>query len=244
MIGLLALLAFAQPTEFTLTLPASPETVEGQRLIAARAVEHCRGRYPRLGRYRFTGRERVGADAAPEASFEVRQELICLDSPPGPSLASPSPPPASEDWRPTREDHQFVTALSERYFALVDRGDADQVQLLWTDSERQATPLAERAADLAEFRRVAGAPGRHSVVAVTWYVNPAGASRPGVYAAVDYERRYSGLVLNCGYLVWFRTAPDRYELVREETNRMVRDAADPAPERLAELRRQMRCDGR
>ena len=243
MIDLLAVLALgsAEPTEFTITIPVSPDTAQGQQLIARRAVEHCRGRYPQLGRYRFRGLEHIGPGTAGNSSFEVRQELLCLDAPP-PAVAGP--PPAPADWRPSADDERMISALTERYFALVDAGDAEQVQRLWSEGEREMVPLEDRAASIAEFRRRAGTPGRHRIVKTTWYVNPQGAPRPGVYVAVDYERIYSGLHMNCGYLIWFREAADRYVLTREETAVVERGGSDPSAEGLADIRRQMHCDGR
>jgi hypothetical protein len=240
MIGLVVMLslAAAEPESFTVTIPVSPETAEGRLLIARRAAEHCRGRYPQLGRYRFEGRERLGAEGA--SSFEVRQELHCLDLPP-PVVSAP---PAPAGWRSTAQDEERVSALTQHYFALVDAGDAEQVHRLWSEGEREATPLADRAAAIEAFRRQAGRPGAHRIVRTTWYVNPQNAPRPGIYVAVDYERSYSGLHLNCGYLVWFREAEDRYILLREDTAILARDGSDHSAESLAELRRQMRCDGR
>lgn len=234
-------LAQAAPTEFTMTLPVSPETPEGQRLIAQRAIEFCAGRFPQLIRYRFTGDETIAPDGTRQSRFEVRQELTCLDSPPPPPQLAPLSPP---DWRPSEEDERAVRTLTERYFAMVDRGDAEGIHQLWSEGERAAVSVEERAAQLEAFRRQAGTPGRHRLVRLTWYVNPQNAPARGIYVAVDFERTYDGLLLNCGYVVWFRDTADHYVLLREESNTLARSDSDGSPQSLAEARRLMQCEGR
>jgi hypothetical protein len=196
----------------------------------------------RLGRYQFSGSEQVlpGRAVGLPPRFAVEQEVSCTDDPP-PPVAEAVAEPVPADWRPTIEDERSVLALTNRYFALIDAGDAAAVHQLWVSSEQAATPLPERAASIEQFRREAGTPGQHRVAALTWYVNPDGAPRPGVYVAADYERSYAGLHLSCGYVVWYREGEGRYLLVREETGMVARSAGEMAPERLAEVRTLMRC---
>ncbi|HEV7658353.1 MAG TPA: hypothetical protein VGO55_00765 [Allosphingosinicella sp.] len=233
----LLVLLHAGPDDFRLTIPVSPETAEGQRLLAERARQICAGRYPMLARYRFSGREQVGADGRRSGLYDVSQELSCADRPPPVSMETPAP----ADWRATESDEAGARAATERYFAAVDAGDAARVHAMWTASQQAATPLAERAAELRSFRAQAGRPGRHRIVRLTWYVNPDGADRPGIYVAADYERSYSGFYLNCGYLVWFRQAPGRYELIREETGVVGAGDAPNSPEGIAQARSLARC---
>jgi hypothetical protein len=235
-VALLALL-LAGPDDFRLTIPVSPDTTEGRGLLAERARQICAGRYPVLARYRYSGRERIGPDGRPGGLFDVSQELSCADRPPPVSVA----PPAPADWRATDRDEADARAATERYFAAVDAGDAARVHAMWSASPRAATPLEERAAQLRSFRDQAGRPGRHLIARLTWYVNPEGADRPGIYVAADYERSYSGFYLNCGYLVWFRQAPGRYELVREETAVVGAGDVPDSPEGVAHARSLARC---
>jgi uncharacterized protein DUF4019 len=240
MILLAFALAAAGPEDFSIPLPISPETLEGQRRIAERAAEICGRRFPQLGEYRFTGEETVPLSGPRTAAFEVRQELACLDRPPPATSGTPAP----SDWRPTPEDEREVMAQTERYFALVDAGNAEAIDALWVESQRAAMPLPERAAALTAFRRQSGTPGHHRIVALTWYINPPNAPAPGIYVAADYERSYSALALNCGYVVWLREGSGRYRLVREETNILGREEPPMSPERLAETRSLMHCRGR
>ena len=236
------LFAMVGPNDFTIAIPHSPETAEGQRLIAQRALQVCRRRYRQLGRYRFTGAERIVRDGKRSAEFVVAQELACLDAPPPPPAPAQEPAPA--DWQPTAEDERQVQELTRRYFALLDAGDAKQAHSLWSPENRAEMPLDARAAQINGFRDQAGKPGEHRIAALTWYVNPPDAPAPGIYVAADYERSYEKLALNCGYLMWYRGADGSYVLVREENNMMARQATEPSLQSLSEARALMRCRDR
>lgn len=233
----LLVLLHAGPDDFRLTIPVSPETAEGQRLLAERALQICAGRYPVLARYRFSGREQVGPDGRRSGLFDVSQELSCADRPPPAAVETPAP----ADWRATERDEADARAATERYFAAVDAGDAARVHAMWSANQQAARSVEERAAELRGFLDQAGRPGRHVIARLTWYVNPQGADRPGIYVAADYERSYSGFFVNCGYLVWFREAPGRYELIREETCIVGAGDAPNSPEGIAQARSLARC---
>lgn len=236
MAGAVALLSMAiGPDDFTFVMPVSPETGEGQRLIAVRAIEICNGRYPQLGRYRFSGLEQLSSSNPQPARFEVRQELSCLDAPPKPPSAE-QPVPA--DWQPSAEDIRLVNEQTWRYFAAVDAGRSHQIEAMLNRGLREADTPEQRSADLAQFRRDAGTPGPHRIIKLTWYVNRDQA--PGVYAAVDFERSYSGMLGNCGYLIWFREAAGRYVLSRIESSQAMRQDSRPTPS-PEQLRAMLRC---
>ncbi len=233
------LVSAAGPEDFSLTIPVSPETPEGRRLVALRAIEICGARYPQLGRYRFTGSERVAPDGSRSGSFDVRQELTCFTTRP----AEPAEAPAPADWRASAQDESAVRAATMAYFGATDAGDAARIHAMLSAERRSGDSLAERAAALRAFRDQAGTPGTHRILALTWYVNPVGAPRPGIYVAADYERAYSGLLANCGYLVWFREADGRYVLVREESAVVARGTIGDGPDELARARALARCRG-
>ena len=232
------LLALSQPPaappaegHFTLELSVSPETPEGRRLIASTAARLCPGRHPHLGRYTYKGTESLPGAGASAPRFEVRQAYICADAP----QEAPEGERLPADWRPSPDDEARVRALT-------DAGDAAAIHALWSDANREMEPLSARASALARFRQQAGKPLGHRIAKVTWYVNPEGGVPAGAYAAVDYERRYSGLLLDCGFLAWYRRADGQYELVRQENGSVPRseDIALSA-EALAELRTAWRC---
>lgn len=227
----------AGPDDFTMTIPVSPETPEGRRLIALRAIEICRGRYPLLARYRFSGNERVAPDGSRSSSFEVNQEMTCSDAPPAPSADRPAP----ADWQASPGDEAEARAATLAYFRAVDAGDAARVYGMLSADNRATETLEDRTETIRAFRAQAGTPGAHRIVALTWYVNPPSAPRPGIYVAADYERSYSGLLVNCGYLVWFREGPGRYALVREETGIVARGSIPDTPADLAQARAMARC---
>ena len=240
---ILALLAPAQqpagataPESFTMTVPVSPDSEEGRRIVALRAVEACAGRYPRLGRYTYVGSTEVGGGEA--VRYEVRQELVCLDAPP----ARPAEQPAPSDWQPGETDHKQIVELTERLFALTDAGRVEDVHGLWSGANQEMVPLAERRAALDDFRAKAGRPLQHRIAKITWYVNPPSAPTPGIYAAVDYERAYSQLAANCGFIVWFREPSGRYVITRQEDGTLPKEQAESLSlERLAQVRELLKC---
>jgi hypothetical protein len=225
------------PNDFTITIPISPDTPEGQRLVATRAQEICGSRYPIGGRYRFTGDERISPQGDRLSSFQVRQELTCSDTPP----FAPSGDRAPDGWQPSERDTREILALSQRYFAAVDGGDAEAAHAMWSVDQQAETPVAERRRGIEEFRRQAGPSGADPRMRLTWYVNPDGAPRPGIYVAADYERSYANLALNCGYLIWYREGDARYRLTRQENTIVARTATPLSAEQLAPVRQQSRC---
>jgi hypothetical protein len=236
--GLLgSLAALAGPDDFSMTIPVSPETPEGQRLIALRAVQICGSRYPRLTRYRFTGSEHASPAGARTSSFQVHQELTCTDTPPAAGTDTPAP----SDWQASAQDEADVRAATMAYFGAVDAGDAARLHGMMSTERQADESLESRTEALRAFREEAGTPGTHRIVALTWYVNPQNAPRPGIYVAADFERAYSGLLINCGYLVWFREAGGRYTLVREENNVVARRNVSDATVDLAQLRAMTHC---
>ncbi len=237
--GLMGMMAAAAgPDDFTLTIPVSPETPEGRRLISIRAMEICGTRYPDLARYRFTGDERIAPDGTRSSSFEVHQQLTCSDAPP-PAAQADAPAPA--DWQASPGDEAEARAATMAYFTAVDAGDSDRVYAMLNAGQREMETREARGEALRAFLAQAGRPDTHRIVALTWYVNPPSAPRPGIYVAADYERSYSGLLANCGYLVWYREGPGRYSLVREETGIIARGSVPDTPADLAQARALARC---
>jgi hypothetical protein len=127
------------------------------------------------------------------------------------------------------------------YFAAVDAGDAARIHGMLASDRQADESLPERAEALRAFRATAGTPGTHRITALTWYVNPPAAPHGGVYVAADFERAYSDLLVNCGYLVWFRETAGRYVLVREENNMIARRDFGDHPANIAELRAMTHC---
>jgi hypothetical protein len=165
------------------------------------------------------------------------RHTTCSETPP----SAPAGEAAPADWQASQRDVREIEALTLRFFAAIDSGDAETAHGLWSDDEQSETPLDERRRSIESFRQQAGRPGAAPVTRLTWYVNPVGAPRPGIYVAVDYERSYANLTMNCGYLIWYREAGGRYRLTRPEDSVMARSAGTPAAEQLAQLRQASRC---
>jgi hypothetical protein len=225
---------------FTLVMPVSPESRDGQDRIWAKAQEVCGEWFPVLGQYRFEGTERLSGGTTSDPSFTVHQQLVCSEVP----IVRVFDTPADPAWQPSAGDEAQVRDLMIRYFALVDSGDAAAAHAHWSAANQEMTSLSERSRAIAEFRRTAGTPETHRIWKLSWYVNPEGAPEPGIYVAADYERKYSNLGFNCGYLAWLRQADGSYRIVREETTLVTSaDAAKLPPQDLAAMRTASRCPG-
>jgi hypothetical protein len=229
----LALFASSQPATLVLELPVSPETPEGQRLVAAGALSHCRGKFPVIGRYRFEGTEAVGTNA-PRFRFEA--EISCTDTAPPPPSAVAAP---RADWQPSAEDSRRVEAATRAYFAAVDAGDVARLESMMSTGHRDTSTAADRRAANAEFRQMGGRPKEHRILRTTWYVNPPGVE-PGAYVAVDFDRQYENLAVSCGYVAWHRQPDGSFLLVREESGHAPRTAST-SPDEIVRLRAMLRC---
>lgn len=234
----LMLAAVASPEvssqRFILEMPVSPDTSEGRELIARRALELCGGGYPELGHFTYTGLEKVGGPS----TFKVDQEYVCRDAPP-PKVEYPA---ADPNWQPTPDDESRIREATLGYFTLYDSGDSAAVHALWSSDNQTMQPLEQRTVKLRESRQKEGKPISRRIAKLTWYVNPAGAPKPGIYVAADYEKAYSEVNLVCGYVIWFRKLDGSYELTREETTRLEKTDQDPlSSEKRAEMRAVMRC---
>lgn len=241
MVWMLPLMLAAQAGAFTLTLPVSPETPEGQRLIAERAIRACSGRYAQLGHYTFVGNERVlnrdGSSVDPSPRFAIHQEYICLDAPPPPAQGAP----VAADWQPSPADENEVATQTQHYFDLIDAADAQGVLAMMTELNRAGMDLQERQAQMNAFRRDAGAPGERRIIHTTWYVNPDGAPVPGVYVAIDFERSFSRMLVYCGYIVLYRGGDGHYRLAREDIGQVPQPTPGSSPLPLAQARQMAQC---
>lgn len=230
----LVLWTVGQPGTLVMELPVSPETPEGELLVAQRAIAHCAGKYPLIGRYRFEGTQVQGAAGA---KYRYETEISCLDRPPERAPATAAAVPA--DWKASAQDVERLEAATRAYFAAVDAGDIARIESMMTAGQRDVSTTADRRATNAEFRRAGGRPGEHRIVRITWYVNPPGAE-PGAYAAVDFDRRYAKLAVSCGYVAWRREGDGSYRLVREEIGQAPRTAS-MSPGEMSRLRAMLRC---
>lgn len=246
MIWLAPLIVLAAPVaasppdkSFTMKMSVRPDTAEGQLLLAREAYRRCAPLLPQPGRYQFEGVQQLGKKTQKPITWKVRQQFTCGSAPPTPVQ---TPAAVDPNWQPTPEIDRAIRDATIRYFALVDAADGMRAHAIWSASNRAMTPLAERQALLSSSRKTAGEPLGHRIDKLTWYVNPEGADTPGLYVAVDYEKRYRNLALSCGYLMWFQEADGRFVLVREESGTLTKaHAATMSQNILAEVRTQLRC---
>lgn len=192
---------------------------EALLLVARASSSVCGQREARTGEYRFQSVEPVGgdvADAAPApatAKFEFLQEVTCV-VPAQPSAEAATPRIYSED----EKDKAAADALdrTEQYFRLLGEGKVDEA---WKSLNLASGTWDEASWKQSkhEFQAMAGALHRIEITRVTLYENPQSAAEPGLYAAADYRNIWLNVPMQCGYVVWIRTASGELLITREET---------------------------
>ncbi len=195
--------------------------------VARRAGEVCVGRSVDWGKFRFDEELEKNPGADPVKVKAYRREFRCVVA------AQSNIPAAPADWVASAADEAEVRRFFENYYARRDAGDADGALALF----RPGMPedRASWAKDVRNSNKQLGA-GKRRLVAVTWYVNPGAADRPGVYAALDFVGDYPSMHFYCGYIGLYRKGPGSYEIVREEQNLFERTKETPEAQQLTTMR--------
>lgn len=193
--------------------------------VADDARLRCGARQPSLGKFSYG--QQVSRANVTTTVTGYRREIACR-----PTTAADVTPVAA-DWQAGPADDAAARAAATALFAAYDRGNAAAVAAMQDNEEAAAPPNS-----VADWPRRAGR-GRRVVDRVTWYVNPASASKPGLYVALDWHAEYELLAVGCGYVVLYRT-PLGFRVVRQETN-VLRRADAPTPEQLARARAALPC---
>lgn len=144
-------------------------------------------------------------------------------------------------WKPKDEQERRVVQAATNYFAARDERRFADAYALFSASQKQVVPFEGWKTQSESFYSSAGKPEGRTIRKVTWYKNPANV-QPGIYAAVDFESRFSNLALHCGYVVWRQQMDGSFELVREEENSIPNSIMPKlTPEKLQSIRAQFRC---
>ena len=153
-------------------------------------------------------------------------------------IASTNPNAA---WRPSGEQRNSVEAVTTAYFTARDSNNADAAYAFLSPRQKQYVPFPTFSRMLEEFNAKAGQVQDRSVRKVTWYKDTPQAGQ-GLYVAVDFSSRFTGLALHCGYVVWHEQADGTFLQVREEVN-LIDNATmvKLKPEQLESVRAQFRC---
>lgn len=226
------------PDQFELTaqLPVGVDPQQASSLLQPVAQRVCGDRSAQLGRYRFESQAPLAAGSKDEGTQVFKQLVEC-----GGTAAVAIGIPAPET-QPTPEDERSVRDNTLTYLAAKDGGDFDRARALMDEETASMMRPENWQEPRTAFNKDAGLPLRREVVRITWYDNPAGAPRPGRYAAADYRGDYAHPGFYCGYVVWYLEPDDTYRIVREEEGQMSEQVAKKlAPSELASARAQIGC---
>ncbi len=195
--------------------------------VARRAGEICSGRAVAWGKFRFD--QNLGKDpgAEPVKVSAYRREFRCT----GESQTSFDAAPA--DWKASASDEADVRRFFDSYYGRRDSGDMKGALAMFRPGMPEDPDSWTMG--IREFNKQLGE-GRRRVSAITWYVNPEAADRPGIYAAVDFVGDYQTAHFYCGYIGLYRKAPGAYEIVREEQNQFMKGLEPPDGQQLAQMR--------
>ena len=231
--------------KFRLTLISETmlEITTAQELLVPTAVSVCDGKYPQYGHYEFESDEKVSTDSDSSAnSFELAQEIECIDPPVAPIPDSRS---FVADVQAEQAIEDSVRVLSESYFSSLIAGRLDEAYDYLSESMKSYRSFDEWSAQVSEFRNSAGELIDLNIHTITIYDNPPNSPQPGIYVAVDYQNRFKNAPYHCGYLVWYRAEVGEFRIMREETGLITNETLGEIPkEQLSQLLAQMRCSTR
>ncbi len=192
--------------------------------VDRRAGELCAGKSVKWGSFgSVVGIDRR-SDKAPEITNYFK-EFTCISLQPRAHAA------VSADWKPSLADESDVRRFFDLYYAKRDSGDFSAAAAMFDPAQGIVLGSDEQ----RQFNAQLGV-GSRQVIRVTWYVNPDGADRPGVFAALDFVGSFKSMHFYCGYLVLYRVGEGSYEIVREEQNQFARGHDEPDPAELASMR--------
>ncbi|HET6629696.1 MAG TPA: DUF4019 domain-containing protein [Woeseiaceae bacterium] len=228
--------------ELTLTTTTVLDVGLAQAMLTPTAESLCPNQQAEFGRYRFTTRDNVGQDADPNAqnSFELIQEVSCVDEITVPDNDTPSP--ASTDSADYQRLKQHIHSMTRRYFDAVYSGEYGKAYDFMSPEMQSFRGYEEWAAQMDTFRDEAGPVVTINIHKITVYDNPANAPTPGLYIAADYQNSLRNAPYHCGYLMWFRAGDSgEFQIIREESGVLTDKNLNQIPEKdhehvLAELR--------
>lgn len=212
----------AGPGAWRLTIMADDET-DPLRLaerLRPRAAELCGAAGYQFGRYAFERLQQVADETAePQSdSLTLTQDVRCGPAAPEP-VVQPAPVLSEAD---ALALNPRLTALSDAYFAALDDGRYAEAFAMADAAMTGGASLEEWTARIRAQRDRLGATTQRQIGRLTWYSNPPGAP-PGHYGAVDYVASHA-LQDECGYLIWYRPAPDAdLRLTRQEATYLPHD---------------------
>jgi hypothetical protein len=144
-------------------------------------------------------------------------------------------------WRPSSAQHDSIDSTTKAYFAAQDANKAEAAYAFLSERQKKYVPFGLFSRMLDDFNTKAGELQSRTLRKVTWYKDTPQAG-PGLYVAVDFSSNFSGLALQCGYVVWNEQPDGSFLQVREEVN-LIDNAtmAKLKPGQLEQIRTQFHC---
>lgn len=208
----------------TLETPALKDAAQGQQLLLPAALQLCGKKGMAFGAHVLKKQ-----DTPPRLIQDLRCEA------PAAGRSAPT------TFVATAADEQAVTALSEQFLRARDAGDLDTARQMFAADWPQAEQKTW-AAEVAAFRRLAGAGTKQAISRINWFENPPAAPAPGIYAAVDYGRTFETVKTACGFIVWRRQADGGWRIDRERLSYLSPDEeARVKRADLPEIRARLGC---
>ena len=231
--------------ELTLTSRTVLDVGAAQAMLISTADSLCPGQHAQLGRYQFASSENVGQKGSPttQNSFEMVQEVSCVDKMIVPDNDTPKPLVSDLNDRQLLEQH--VRSMSKRYFEDVYSGKYAEGFDVMSAEMKSFRAYGEWVAQMDEFRADAGPVVTINVHTITIYDSPPNAPQPGLYIAADYQNSLRNAPFHCGYLIWFRGESGEFQIIREESGVLTDEIIKQIPEEDHEdILAQMRCKPR
>jgi len=221
----------------SVTFPGVVSPDQAQAMLAEVGAHVCAGQSPVWGHYTFKTDEPLTGTRDAQASTEFQQELSCGE---GVALVKPGTPAPTTP--ATDADRRAIEARTLEYLVKKDDGDFAAADAMFEDNVIAKFDRATWRNDRRVFNAAAGKPKARTIVAVTFYDDPADAPQLGRFAAADYRASFANQAAYCGYVIWLRQADGSYRLIREDESLITDEIARKlTAEQIASLKKQPGC---
>ena len=217
------------------------DTAQAALVPVARQV--CGQNQPSFGPYRYAAQEALEAHSGQKElpKFEFVQQIECG------AVGEQRNEHSTQAYLPVTETSEAelkaaITAKTSKYLELKSSDNPASAYEMLGSSIREAGSYDTWARKVEAVRSGNGRVLEISVARITVYRDPPGAPLPGTYIAADFRNRYENAPLECGYLIWYQTGPNAFEITREESGVIPKGIMDSvSSEKLEEIKRQFKC---
>ena len=128
----------------------------------------------------------------------------------------PVAPAVQTAWEPSEADVLKAKLFSYLYFQAKSNRDFKTAFDTFAKTTASGMDYKKWKAGQEKFYASAGVELDRTFYRMTWYQNPPDAELPGIFVAVDYSARFTGIGSRCGTLMWHRLADGGFELIRDQ----------------------------